>query len=157
MTARLVFSFVIGASLLASAALVGPKAGLLLVDAREWVDLAAVRGGFDPAKMAAMMKKRNEDELKKVKASPAQSKKVLAYMEHMMRARMAYMKANPGMDRKSMKPVADKWRAEQTAFLKKTLSAKQFTQWEADMKAMRGRGRGGPGGPGGRPGGPSAR
>ena len=102
--------------------------------------------------MAAMMRKRTDDELKKVKATPAQSKKIHAFQDHMMKVREAFMKANPKMDREARRPVMEKWRAEQTAFLKKTLTGKQYAQWDADMKAARARGGGG--GPGGGRGGP---
>lgn len=93
-----------------------------------------------------------DDEFKKLKVTGAQKKKIDAYMAHSMRAREAWRKANPNADRTTMRPLMEKMRAEQTAFFKKTLTGKQFKQFDADRAARRakmGAGRGGPGGPGG--------
>jgi hypothetical protein len=158
MTARTLFSIVIGASLIASAALAGAQGG-----PPPGAQKMGGPGGPGGGGRGAMMQKLMDDEFKKLHVTPGQKKKIDGYMAHSRRAMEAYRKAHPNEDRSAMRPVMEKSRAERTAFLKKTLTAKQYKQYEEDMKAMRakmggGRRGGGPGGPpgGGRggPGGP---
>ena len=52
-----------------------------------------------PPKEAAGMQKFIQDELTKVKASKAQSSKVLAYFKHMQKVRENYRKDHPNVDR----------------------------------------------------------
>ena len=144
MTARTLFSLVIGASLIASAALAGAQGG------PPPGQMGGMRGGQGGpgGRGPGMMQKFMDDELKKVHATTKQVNECHAYNAHAQRAMAAYRKANPTMDRTAMRPMMEKMRAERTAFLKKTLTAKQYKQWDADMKAMRGKMGGGRGGPG---------
>lgn len=156
MTARLLFTFVIGASLLASAALVGAQGG-----PPQGGRPGGMRGGpggpGGPGGRGGGMMKFLDDELKKVKATPKQVKQVHAYMEKSRAEMDAYRKSHQNLKREDMRPMMEKRRAAQEKFLKSVLTGKQWKQWDADMKALRARFgggrpggmRGGPGGPGG--------
>ncbi|MHB8635916.1 MAG: hypothetical protein ACYC96_05530 [Fimbriimonadaceae bacterium] len=137
MTARFVFSLIIGASLIGSAGLAGAQ---------------GPGGPGGGGGRGAMMQKRMMAEFSKLKLTKAQMNKIMAHNAHMMKVRQAYRKAHPSMDRTAMRANFTKWRADEMAFMRKTLNAHQFKQYAADMAAMRkammaGRRGGGPGGP----------
>src|ERR1039457_1587995 len=115
MTARTLFSLVIGASLLASAALAGAQGG---PPPGQMGGMRGGQGGPGGGRGPGMMQKFMDDELKKVHATTKQVDACHAYNAHAQRAMAAYRKANPTMDRTAMRPMMEKMRAQRTAFLK---------------------------------------
>ncbi|HLK14248.1 MAG TPA: hypothetical protein VKT78_05540 [Fimbriimonadaceae bacterium] len=154
MTPRFLVSLFIGACVLATAA---PALAQGPPPPRQGVQGGRMGGPggmrMDPKAMEAARMKRMEEELTKLHASKSQKEKVFAYMKRTGAQRQAYMKSHQGMDRDAMRKQFEKWRDEMTAFMKRTLSGKQFKQYQADMEAARkarmGGMRGGPGGGGG--------
>ena len=136
MTTRPLVSFIVGTSLIALAASVGGQGGAIgngassaLADARGLFGGEVYGGG------GATLQKFMDDEFKKIKATAAQIKDIDAYMDHARKVRDAYRKAHPNMDSQAKHQMMEKARSELIAFVKKTLNAAQFKQWDDDLKA----------------------
>ena len=135
MTTRPLVILIVGTSLIALAASVGGQGTAPVGSASSLTDARGLFGGEAHGGGGATLQKFMDDEFKKIKATATQIKDIDAYMDHARKMRDAYRKAHPNMDNQAKHQMMEKARSELVAFVKKTLNAVQFKQWDDDLKA----------------------